>query len=104
LLKELDLDQEPTTGAVGARTATTRGCVVVPPRITRGRRVSPLFASIGPSPRYALTVTGSPGEAARLLADWEAWRREYGGAYDAGERVPGPPHAALLDCFARPAA
>jgi hypothetical protein len=42
-----------------------------------------------------LTVAGRPVEAKRLLADWQVWRREYGDAYDAGERVPGPPHAAF---------
>jgi hypothetical protein len=57
-------------------------------------RVSSIYARIGPSDSAAYRAAGCNARLGRRIrADWEAWRAEYGDAWDEGlAGTPPPPH------------
>ena len=72
-----------------------------PQRRGTAHRASVLYAQIGPSPAQIARRGLDP---AKVTAQWKRWADRYLERWERGDRVPEPPHADLLDTFARPAA
>jgi hypothetical protein len=83
----------------------------MPPKRIRAARVSPLFASLGPTGmlvrRHVTGTLGLSGEEANeaereIHREHELWRDEHLAGWQAGEvGVPDPPYADVLDVFAK---
>lgn len=72
-------------------------------RVARDARISPLYAMNGPLRSHTLRVCEGDSELARRMrANWQAWHNRYAPDWANGRAVPGPPHADVLDTYAKP--
>ena len=75
-------------------------------RSVQGGRVSPIYATIGPSMSTAIRYCdGDAAAAAAMRGEWEEWRDRYQLAWSRGKATPPPPyHDTLGAGYARPTA